>query len=454
MIRRLATVAAGSCGKRAVRALSVANHAHGTATSAVEGGASFHSSATANAPEPTASSGAQNSVPFPREGPGVSYALNWSLAAAGVTPAGLVQRNVKPSKLGAAAPAGSKAPARVAVKGSKDLSKADYNKLLKEVTAHLSSLPSVFVQDGAVGSASLSDVRTRAICDSPAAAAAMAALLCPTPTRTLAADSFPLTAYVAPNFKTNTAGDALIAVDWETSSLVVTGAAVADAASIQAVLAAAAGSAALKKGALLLNARFISAKPGSCLLLSPPSAASVLPKSSAFPEDSLLWSAGGVARLFPGKDASAPNLYVGPNAVVLLTSDSSKVLPPVLKLSPKQAAFYFLAGYDGAAFNPAFAPPAFAPKPAAAALAAAAGGAAPLALALKLAEQLEATSTPAYLINTFEEQDPGKLVHAAISGKIPAAKKPTEEALTTLRSKFDAFIKGRFPDLPEDISPL
>ncbi|CAI5505591.1 unnamed protein product [Closterium sp. Naga37s-1] len=640
------------------------------------------------------------------EGPGVSYALNWSLAAAGVTPAGLVQRNAKPGKLGAAAlsecfyrtcfclltplcssvllcaplcspprssaplcaplcpaapicahlrpslcPPAAKAPARVAVKGSKDLSKADYSKLRKEgppflaaicvcvldwpwvtpsppppapltllppllqpclhtdsdafrprphhfhpqpptlplhspfsppsspsgdgppvlvaVTAHLSSLPSVFVQDGAVGSASLSHVHTRAICDPPAAAAAMAALLYPTPTHTVAPDSFPVTVYAAINVKhmyyplchssspvpifphpprpprppfpslhssfchpslgallceglialdgdssslsspalhwrtglqserpilgspslprstsstpptpfllrfppfpprSNTAGEGLIALDWETSSLVVTGTAVADAASIRALLAAAAGPAALSRGALLLNAslrlsllllpaplfqcsllllsllptfplpRLIQSKPGSCLLLSPPSAAPVLPKSAAFPADSLLWSAGGVARLFPAKDGSAPSLYAKPNAVlqgapkqaayyflagydgtsfhpslsprvpVTLPSlphpcHSSKVLPPVLKLAPKQAAYFFLAGYDGVSFHPSFAPPAFAPKPAAAALAAAAGGKGALALATKLAEQLEATSTPAYLVNVSE----------------------------------------------------
>jgi len=34
-----------------------------------------------------------------REGPGVSYALNWALAAAGVTPSGTVSRNLKAAKL-------------------------------------------------------------------------------------------------------------------------------------------------------------------------------------------------------------------------------------------------------------------------------------------------------------------------------------------------------------------
>ena len=37
--------------------------------------------------------------PFCREGPGVSYALNWALAATGVTPSGTVSRNLKAAKL-------------------------------------------------------------------------------------------------------------------------------------------------------------------------------------------------------------------------------------------------------------------------------------------------------------------------------------------------------------------
>ncbi|CAI5520168.1 unnamed protein product, partial [Closterium sp. Naga37s-1] len=201
----------------------------------------------------------------------------------------------------------------------------------------------------------------------------------------------------------------------------------------------------------------ISRKPGSCLLLSPPSAPPVLPKSAAFPEDSLLWSAGGVARLFPLQGApSSAQAFLSPKQAAYyflarfcstfkshpsfvslaprplstpIPPPSSKVLPLVLKPSPKQAASPKQTGYNGAAFNPSSTshhspsspiPPLPAPRLALLSplpslppciipfnacvlsrskLPCARISLPALAAPLRVWPQLEATSTPAYLVN-------------------------------------------------------
>jgi hypothetical protein len=70
-----------------------------------------------------------------------------------------------------------------------------------QVTAHLSSAAKLYVHDGAVGSSPSVDVKVRTISDSSSAALILQRILDPAPTRVVSHDAFPLTVYVASNYR-------------------------------------------------------------------------------------------------------------------------------------------------------------------------------------------------------------------------------------------------------------
>lgn len=124
------------------------------------------------------------------------------------------------------------------------------------MTAHLSGLPTLYVQDGAVGSSSSSDARTRSICATAGAASALSSLLSPTPTRELSASTFPLTLYAVPGYKNaDIGGSGFVAADLSAGLIIAAGSAVGDAAALKTVLAAAAAGPILSRGALSLPGR-------------------------------------------------------------------------------------------------------------------------------------------------------------------------------------------------------
>ncbi|AQK91681.1 hypothetical protein ZEAMMB73_Zm00001d009327 [Zea mays] len=96
-------------------------------------------------------------------------------------------------------------------------------------------------------------------------------------------------------------------------------------------------------------------------------------------------SSKGSTVLFPTKASREQKLLTEPTGVIIVSSDSSGVIPSVCKLSPGQAAYHFLAGYHDGKFVPAYTR---APSPAD-----------PLALAISLFSHLKEDDTPAYLIN-------------------------------------------------------
>ncbi|XP_020588267.1 uncharacterized protein LOC110030065, partial [Phalaenopsis equestris] len=143
-------------------------------------------------------------VMFPREGPGVSYGLNWALAGRGVIVNDKAYYNLKRHELEKLGAGKTETLSGIALYmrgnitgGTTDVSKAQFGKLLKQVTSHISSVSSVFVQDGAISSSPTSDVKVRIISDSSSALLPLVDILWKTPTRAVSHDSSPLTVYIA-----------------------------------------------------------------------------------------------------------------------------------------------------------------------------------------------------------------------------------------------------------------
>eukprot|EP00850_Spirogloea_muscicola_P016992 SM000142S00506 [mRNA] locus=s142:70711:74299:- [translate_table: standard] len=392
---------------------------------------------------------------FPQERPGLSYALNWSLAAAGVTPSGEAYRNLKLKdlqELGASLP-DAKTGVVIYAKGghssgAQPLSNAQFNRLFKEATSRLSSAPKLFVHDGAIGSSSIADARVRVISDFPSSALTLAGVATPAPTRILTADAFPLTVYIPSNFRPTTVEgkDAFIAIDYDTSIAVFGGEALADSKVLKEALAALAGPTIMKKGGVPLPGRLLAESGSTVLVLAPEAvlkAAPSLVEGAVFSDPGLVLTASGVARLFQARDSSEPNLYKLPSAIVLVTLDSSGAVPGISKLQPSQASYYFLAGYNGEDFVPAYASGPTSIEP--------------LELAKAFSSVLRETEVPVFLVNAQEgdkampDKELAKLIFTTVSQKLPKSKtkKPAEAAVNALRKRFDEFMSAKFPELPE-----
>uniref|UniRef100_A0A0D3FZK5 phosphoenolpyruvate carboxykinase (ATP) n=2 Tax=Oryza TaxID=4527 RepID=A0A0D3FZK5_9ORYZ len=233
----------------------------------------------------------------------VSYGLNWAIAGRGVVVKDKVFYNLEKSELQKGGAAYTEClsgiPLHVrgnVISGIPDVSRAQFAKLLKLVTFHLSSISSLYVQDGAVGSSVECDAKVRVISDNPSAVLLLSNILWKTPDRSISHDTCPLTIYVASSISANVRNslgsgsqyaNGFAAADIERSSLILCGKAFADSAMLKGALSA-------------LTAPVLSARGG-------------LP--------------------FPG---------------------CTDALPALSKLSPGQAAYHFLAGYCDGKFIPAY----------------------------------------------------------------------------------------------------
>ncbi len=70
-----------------------------------------------------------------------------------------------------------------------------------QVTSHLSSAGSLYVHNGAVGSSPQVDVKVCTIPGNPSAALILSIILNPASTQVASHDAFPLTVYVASNYR-------------------------------------------------------------------------------------------------------------------------------------------------------------------------------------------------------------------------------------------------------------
>eukprot|EP01018_Ginkgo_biloba_P035885 Gb_00602 [translate_table: standard] len=405
------------------------------------------------------------SLPFPREGPGISYELNWALASKKVFPKEEAFRNLKEAdlkKYGATLTepiTGTPIFARGSFSsGASDIPKAQFNKLLKQVTSHLSSIPRVFVQDGAVGSSPKFDAKVRAVCDHPSAASALRNVLCRTPTRNVSSASFPLTIYVASGVS-STAWEyvglgpqenaGFIAADYERSALILCGRAFTDTSALKGALTAATAQVISARSALPLSAWLLVHGESVVLLFAPEKtvqSCAALHKTLVQKGAGVALSPDGVATLFQSNDSQVPNLFKLPSSVIFFSADSSGAIPSISKLSPGQAAHHFLAGYQNGTFVPAYESGPMSLDP--------------MVVAKELSSQLTNNNISPFLVNVYEGEkhlsgeEVLKLVEASLSEKLPPGKgkKPSETAVEELKAKYAKFLSERFPNLPEDFS--
>ncbi|XP_043695875.1 uncharacterized protein LOC122646390 [Telopea speciosissima] len=395
-------------------------------------------------------------IVFPREGPGVSYGLNWALALRGVIVKDKAFHNLKSSELlqkgATTSETLSGLPVLVrgnAVGGASEVSKAQFSKLMKQVTSHISSTPNVFVQDGAVGSSSKCDAKVRVISDSPSAISSLSNVLFRTPTRAVSHDSCPLTVYVASSISPSTGeivglgsqtNGGFIAADIERSSLILCGKAFSDIKGIKDALAALAGPVISARGGLPLAARLLVSGETVILLFAPEDTLQSCSDFLVSADAGVILSSQGVAPLFQTGDSGAPNLFKLPAAVILASADSSGTIPSLSKLSPGQAAYHFLAGYQNGKFVPAYNKDFSATDP--------------LELAKALLSKLNENQLPSFLINLSQREknvtgkELIKLAESTLSGNIS----PFEPKAGDLQSKYKSFITGKFQELPAEFS--
>ncbi|XWS42859.1 hypothetical protein CRYUN_Cryun16bG0050700 [Craigia yunnanensis] len=381
-----------------------------------------------------------------------SYGLNWGLAGKGVIVKDKAFQNLKSSELQqkgatiAESLSGLPVHVRGILGGASAISKAQYGKLLKQVTTHISSISNIFVHDGAIGSLPKHDAKVRVISDSPSAVLALSNVLWETTSRAVSHDSCPLTVYAATSISTAT-GDVIgleargnngfIAADVERSSLILCGQAFSDTNGIKEALAALSGPVISARGGLPLSTRLLVSGDSVVLLFAPENAIQSFADLLVSADAGVVLSHEGVAPLFKTKKSSDVNLYKMPSAVILATSDSSGSIPSVSKLSLGQAAFHFLAGKQNGEFVPAYAK---GPSSIDA-----------LYLAKALHSKLKDHQIPAFLVNVGEE---GKTVAGKEILKVVGLGKvaPFELKGGDLKDKYSGFLSGKFQEIPEEFS--
>ncbi|XP_058086484.1 uncharacterized protein LOC131233715 [Magnolia sinica] len=394
---------------------------------------------------------------FPREGARVSYGLSWALAGRGVIVKDKAFHNLKSTELqqkgATSAERLSGLPIHIrgnATEGASEITKAQFSKLLKQVTSHISSISNVFVHDGAVGSYAKCDAKVRIISDSPTAVFSLSNVLWTTSTRAVSHDSCPLTVYVATSMSP-TIGEAIglgshsnagfLAADIERSSLILCGKAFADTDGLKDALAAMAAPVITARGGLPLSARFLVSGDSVILLFAPEDtiqSCAGLRVILASTDAGVVLSSHGVAPLFQTKDSDAP-IFKLPASVILAAADSSGALPSVSKLSPGQAAYHFLAGYQNGKFVPAYRK---GPSPLDA-----------LELSKALLSQLKENEIPSFLVNVMEGEKHitgNALVNLVESTLLKSI--PPFECKGDTQGKYKSFISCKYQGLPEEFS--
>ncbi|XP_024954487.2 uncharacterized protein LOC102620916 isoform X5 [Citrus sinensis] len=380
-----------------------------------------------------------------------SYGLNWALAGRGVVVNDKAFQNLTTSELQQKGATIAGLPVYVRgnlLGGSSDISKAQYAKLLKQVTAHLSSIANVFVQDGAVGSSSECDAKVRVISDSPSAVLKLSSILWKTPSRAVSHDSCPLTVYVTTSISpgvVNAVGlraqgdNGFIAADIERSSLILCGKGFSDANGVKEALVALSGPVIIARGGLLLCARLLVSGDSVILLFAPEDTIQRCANLLVSADAGVIVSSHGVAPLFQTGDSGGPYTFKLPTVAILASCDGSGIIPSVAKLSPGQAAYHFLAGYQNGKFFPAYSKFAYIDA---------------LELAKAFMSKLKDHQILSYLVNAKkgETSITGKDLLEMVPSMLAKNFPPFEPKGGELQEKYKSFLLSKFRGIPKGFS--
>lgn len=342
------------------------------------------------------------------------------------------------------------------ISGVPDVSKAQFAKLLKLVTFHLSSVSSLYVQDGAIGSSTECNANVRIISDNPSAAVLLSNVLWKVPDRAISHDTSPLTVYAASSISSNVKtvlgsgtqySNGFAAADIERSSLILCGKAFADSTVVKDALTALTAPIFSARGGLPVPG-WLLCFGGSVVLLFAPM--EIIRSYSQIRNVLLSLDCGVVISskestvLFPTKAERELKLFSRATSMIIVSSDSTDAIPSVSKLSPGQAAYHFLAGYHDGRFVPAYSQ---GPSPAE-----------PLALASSLFSHLKEDDMPAYLINAkrsgkyIDGKELIQLCELALADNLPDIK-TDDIRVRELKRKYRSFLSSKFGEcLPEDFS--
>ncbi|GMN44157.1 hypothetical protein TIFTF001_013353 [Ficus carica] len=370
--------------------------------------------------------------------PGFSYGRNCALAGKGVFAKDKALRNLNACELqqhGATiSESFSGLPLHIrgnVLEGAPGISKAQFNRLLEQalfhvlfwisyVSSHTSSISNVFVHDAPTGSSPKCDAKVRVISDSPSAVLSLSIIRRKTPTRAVSHDSCPLTVYVATSVSPGI-GDSIglgsegtngfITGDIDRSSLILFGKAFLDANGTKEALSALSGPIIAARGGLPLSARLFVIGESMVLFFASENTIKRCADKLVSSNAGVVLSSQGVTTLFQDGTYCGSNLFKSPAAVIFASSYSCSIIPSISRLSPDQAAYHFLAGYQNGKFVPVYTKGPSSSEP--------------LELAKTLLSKLKEHHIPSFLVNVLDGDkrlsgvEFSKLVESTFSNNIP-----------------------------------
>ncbi|KMZ66479.1 Phosphoenolpyruvate carboxykinase (ATP) [Zostera marina] len=240
-----------------------------------------------------------------------------------------------------------------------------------------------------------------------------------------------------------------ITADIEHSSLILCGKAFADLNNVKYALSALAAPVVFARGGIPVYGRILSSGDCPILLFAPEKTIQIcseLHKNLTCNDAGVVLSSYGSAPFFHTGDSDLKFQMTTPSSVVFASSDCTGVLPLLTKISPDQAAYHFLAGYQDGKFVTTYCKD---PSPIP-----------PLELANALLSYLKQNHLPSFLVNV---SDCGKHVEAkkflktlesTLSDSVPELSfgLSCDPKVGDLKQKYKKFLSGKYQYMPKEFS--